>query len=145
MLCKEARDRAFAAGCTEHLTKPIKKATLLEAINRHAPSDDAIHVEVEDGSSRWSAAISRNAAPMLPSCARLSMQGDYAIIRTLGHQMAGTGGGYGFDPITEIGSALEDSALASRRRADSRGHRRPGPLSKRRPSEVKRNRDRQPC
>jgi len=26
--------------------------------------------------------------------------------------MAGTGGGYGFEPITEIGYALEDSALA---------------------------------
>ena len=39
-------------------------------------------------------------------------RGDYATIRTLGHQMAGTGGGYGFEPITEIGSALEESALA---------------------------------
>jgi hypothetical protein len=39
--------------------------------------------------------------------------GDYAMIRTLGHQMAGTGGGYGFEPITEIGTALEESALAS--------------------------------
>jgi hypothetical protein len=35
------------------------------------------------------------------------------MIRTLGHQMAGTGGGYGFEPITEIGTALEESALAS--------------------------------
>ena len=40
-------------------------------------------------------------------------RGDIAVIRTLGHQMAGTGGGYGFDPITEIGSALEQSAAAS--------------------------------
>jgi HPt (histidine-containing phosphotransfer) domain-containing protein len=39
-------------------------------------------------------------------------RGDYATIRTLGHQMAGSGGGYGFQPITEIGSALEESALA---------------------------------
>ncbi len=27
--------RSLAAGCTEHLTKPIKKATLLEAIARN--------------------------------------------------------------------------------------------------------------
>jgi len=39
-------------------------------------------------------------------------RGDYALIRTLGHQMAGTGGAYGFEPITEIGYALEESALA---------------------------------
>ena len=42
-----------------------------------------------------------------------SIAATFAIIRTLGHQMAGTGGGYGFEPITEIGSALEESALAS--------------------------------
>jgi HPt (histidine-containing phosphotransfer) domain-containing protein len=40
-------------------------------------------------------------------------RGDYATIRTLGHQMAGTGGGYGFDPITEIGGVLEESALSN--------------------------------
>jgi hypothetical protein len=39
--------------------------------------------------------------------------GDIATIRTLGHQMSGTGGGYGFDPITEIGSVLEEAALAN--------------------------------
>jgi hypothetical protein len=37
---------------------------------------------------------------------------DYDTIRMLGHQMCGTGAGYGFEPITEIGSALEESALA---------------------------------
>ena len=44
--------------------------------------------------------------------------GDYATIRTLGHQMAGTGGGYGFDPITDIGSLLEDSRSCHRRQPD---------------------------
>jgi hypothetical protein len=39
-------------------------------------------------------------------------QGDYATIRTLGHQMAGSGAGYGFVQITEIGGTLEESALA---------------------------------
>jgi len=38
-------------------------------------------------------------------------RGDYGAIRTIGHQMAGTGGGYGFDAISEMGAALEDSAL----------------------------------
>jgi len=31
----EGAGRSLDAGCTEHLTKPIKKATLLEAISRH--------------------------------------------------------------------------------------------------------------
>ena len=37
-------------------------------------------------------------------------QGDYETIRILGHSMKGSGGGYGFDTITEIGSALEQAA-----------------------------------
>lgn len=33
--------------------------------------------------------------------------GDFESIRILGHSMKGSGGGYGFDGITDIGSALE--------------------------------------
>ena len=35
---------------------------------------------------------------------------DYETIRILGHSMKGSGGGYGFDAITEIGDALERAA-----------------------------------
>ena len=37
-------------------------------------------------------------------------QKDFEIIRDLGHDMKGTGGGYGFDAITDIGRALEQAA-----------------------------------
>jgi len=33
--------------------------------------------------------------------------GDFEVVRILGHSMKGSGGGYGFDGITEIGAALE--------------------------------------
>ena len=36
--------------------------------------------------------------------------GDYEAIRSIGHKMKGSGGGYGFDQITEIGRAIEDAA-----------------------------------
>jgi HPt (histidine-containing phosphotransfer) domain-containing protein len=35
---------------------------------------------------------------------------DYEMVQILGHSMKGSGGGYGFDRITEIGSALEQAA-----------------------------------
>jgi len=35
---------------------------------------------------------------------------DYETIRSLGHKMKGSGGGYGFDAITEIGHGLEEAA-----------------------------------
>jgi signal transduction histidine kinase/FixJ family two-component response regulator len=120
---QEAKDRSFEAGCTDHLTKPIKKATLIEAINRfvpaclpkthEAPASDRIQVSVES----WlkpvvGGYLEKRRGDVAKLRAALD-RGDYTTIRTLGHQMAGTGGGYGFEPITEIGSALEESALAN--------------------------------
>jgi len=39
-------------------------------------------------------------------------QKDFATLQSLGHQMKGTGGGYGFDHITVIGGQLESGAKA---------------------------------
>jgi signal transduction histidine kinase/CheY-like chemotaxis protein len=112
---REARARSFAAGCTEHLTKPIRKAALIEAINKYAPGEparDRIQVSVES----WlkpvvGSYLEKRRGDVAKLQAALD-RGDFATIRTLGHQMNGSGAGYGFEPITEIGSALEESALA---------------------------------
>lgn len=37
-------------------------------------------------------------------------QQDYDRIRSVGHKMKGSGGGYGFDPLTRIGAQLEAAA-----------------------------------
>ena len=37
-------------------------------------------------------------------------QGDLETIKHLGHTMKGTGGGYGFENITEIGKNIENAA-----------------------------------
>ncbi len=37
-------------------------------------------------------------------------QGDYEIIQNLAHNMKGSGGGYGFDAISDIGAHLEQAA-----------------------------------
>jgi HPt (histidine-containing phosphotransfer) domain-containing protein len=39
--------------------------------------------------------------------------GDFETIRLLGHSMRGSGGGYGFDTITDIGKALEQAGKAA--------------------------------
>jgi HPt (histidine-containing phosphotransfer) domain-containing protein len=41
---------------------------------------------------------------------QLLEQGDYEAIRVLGHTMKGSGGGYGFDAITDMGKVLEEAA-----------------------------------
>jgi len=42
---------------------------------------------------------------------------DLEAIRILGHTMKGSGGGYGFDRITEIGRQLEEAAKAGNKEA----------------------------
>lgn len=37
--------------------------------------------------------------------------GDFESMRILGHNMKGTGGGYGFDAITVIGGAIQQAAI----------------------------------
>lgn len=37
--------------------------------------------------------------------------GNFDAIRRIGHSMKGSGGGYGFNGITEIGAQIEDAAL----------------------------------
>jgi HPt (histidine-containing phosphotransfer) domain-containing protein len=37
-------------------------------------------------------------------------RGDFETIRVLAHSMKGSGGGYGFDAITEVGRDLEQAA-----------------------------------
>jgi HPt (histidine-containing phosphotransfer) domain-containing protein len=36
---------------------------------------------------------------------------DFELVARLGHNLSGSGGAYGFPPITDIGAALEQSAV----------------------------------
>ena len=45
----------------------------------------------------------------IESLSRALEAGDFETIRILGHSMKGSGGGYGFDGITDIGQYLEQA------------------------------------
>ena len=40
-------------------------------------------------------------------------RGDFDAIRIIGHSMKGSGGGYGFDALTDLGAAIETAAKAA--------------------------------
>ncbi len=44
-------------------------------------------------------------------------RGDMARVSIIGHSMKGSGGGYGFHTVSELGAALEEAASASDRDA----------------------------
>jgi PAS domain S-box-containing protein len=106
---EEEMGRSLEAGCNEHLTKPIKKATLLEAIFRHI--DRRIRItppkEIEDMIPRYLANVRRDMDQILAGVD----QKDCTTARRVGHQLKGSGEGYGFPEITRAGAAVELAAM----------------------------------
>jgi len=44
---------------------------------------------------------------------KVIQESDFESLRSIGHNLKGVGGGYGFLEITEIGAAIEESAKAT--------------------------------
>jgi PAS domain S-box-containing protein len=103
--------RSLEAGCNEHLTKPIKKSTLLEAMSRHlAPR---IRITLPEGIEGLVPKYLENVRRGIHEILASSDSKDYNIARRLGHQLKGSGAGYGFPEITRTGAAVELAAKAS--------------------------------
>lgn len=120
-------------GCDSHVTKPVKRSTLLEAIrdavqpaSQAAPSSAAdaagngaggaatgaeqpivVHIDqdLSDLVPGFLARKGEDARALLAAVER----GDADAVARLGHKMKGEGGSYGLDAITDIGRALEQA------------------------------------
>ncbi len=103
--------KSIDAGCTAHLTKPIRKATLLGAIEEHTMG----LVRVVSSLAEMVPAFLESRRRDVDTIVAAVERADYDNVRILGHNMKGSGAGYGFNRITEIGSSLEQAAG---RRAD---------------------------
>jgi CheY-like chemotaxis protein len=107
----EALAKSMDAGCTEHLTKPIAKATLLEAISRHIGGKILVTPPkgIEKLVPRYLANVRREMDLILAGVDSK----DTETVTRLGHQFKGSGNGYGFPEITRAGAAVESAAKNS--------------------------------
>jgi len=65
-----------------------------------------ISKEIEDLIPMFLKTVNQNIATIKTAIAA----NDIETVRTLGHRMKGSGGGYGFAKVTELGKAIEDGA-----------------------------------
>ena len=98
--------KSFDAGCTAHLTKPIRKATLIAAIEEHTMGVVRVLASLADLVPGFLDGRRRD----IDAIAAALERSDYDDVRILGHNMKGSGAGYGFNRITEIGTSLEQAA-----------------------------------
>jgi signal transduction histidine kinase len=109
---REEAQKSLSVGCTAHLTKPIRKAALLRAIAEH--SRGGLPPET---SRRKESSLPSEVQALVPGYLERRRKdliflwsaiesADYAMLATLGHQMKGSGAGYGFDELSRIGSSL---------------------------------------
>jgi signal transduction histidine kinase/CheY-like chemotaxis protein len=109
----EAAQKSLDSGCDAHLTKPIKKVALIEAIRRFARPGAAapIRVVVDSTLEDIVPGYLENRRKEIAAFRTGLAKGDFGLLRTLGHRLKGSGGGYGFPALTEMGAAIESAAL----------------------------------
>lgn len=115
-------DAIQESGCTETLTKPLRKSKLLDIINKFCPAQSAQNSEIEKKTldsdviripsdmkelvQRYVKEIRRE---VLSSFDVLE-KGDFETMKVFGHRLKGSGEAYGFERLSHFGDSLEQSA-----------------------------------
>ena len=113
---QEAVRASMDAGCVAHVAKPVDRETLLNTIRRYAPRPG-----VQTAFVSRTIPVSDQVMALVPQYlaskekqieeARAALASrDFGPIRRFGHNLKGTGRGYGFPPIEEMGREIERAA-----------------------------------
>ena len=117
---QEAVAASIKAGCVAHVAKPIDRETLLKTIRRYASTQRTLRMTAVRHSAVASA-VSEQVKALVPQYlaskerqieeARAALAArDFGPIRRFGHNLKGTGRGYGFPRIEDLGREIEQAA-----------------------------------
>ena len=130
---QDAAQRSIEAGCNAHLSKPLKKSTLLECLAQYAPqtsqpllkqsalpssTPEAESQEPEFSERKEVVYVELDFAEFIPEFIQDIQQDiremdnalqaeNYEVIRQISHKLKGVGGGYGLDEVSTIARQIE--------------------------------------
>ncbi len=113
---REAVRASLDAGCVAHVAKPLDRGTLLKTIRRYAPAPGgrgALLPGTIPVSEQVMALVPQYLASkekQIEEARSALASRDFGPIRRFGHNLKGTGRGYGFPPIEELGREIERAA-----------------------------------
>ncbi|HUA57654.1 MAG TPA: PAS domain S-box protein [Verrucomicrobiae bacterium] len=114
----KAIETSREAGCDMHITKPISKPKLLEAIARCVPrgaGQQPISIQMPEGIETLVPQYLAERRAEVADIQAMLAASDFARIAWLAHNIKGTGLSYGFADLTRIGRDLELAAKAGDR------------------------------
>lgn len=116
---ENAVESSLEAGCVAHVAKPVDRQTLLRIIRRFGSqklAEQARAARAQSISEQLKALVPQYLASQRKQIAeaRASLAArDFGPIRRFGHNLKGTGKGYGFPLIEELGREIERAAEES--------------------------------
>ena len=108
------RAKCLDAGCTDYLTKPIARHDLIAALRRHIPARATRLRSTFEGEPEMRPIIEQFVGGLGAQVAELERRlaaNEGAELKRLIHQIKGSGGGYGFQAITDAALRAERCML----------------------------------
>ncbi|MFC1607235.1 ATP-binding protein [Candidatus Latescibacterota bacterium] len=119
---KEDIRKSVEVGCNDHLTKPLSKIKLLNAIYENTKVNQQIESIRDHKNEEISVLLPSDMKSLIPgflqemnnfchTMREAAYHNDFTVLKEISHKIKGAGGSYGFDTISSFGKSIEEASM----------------------------------